>query len=246
MTHRPPADIGRAFFPDSDISPNGSTDRRRSRPAPRLLPALPALRRRRRPAMIALAVAMAGTGALISVGVYRHAEHGVSVVLVTAPVPAGAPITFADLSQATVTVSSGIQVVPAAQLGQVVGEIAAVGLRPGTLLAPGELTTRQPPAPGQQLVPVAVKPSLLPASGLSPGDHVLFVPTPGDQGAAGSAGAAPPLGTSIPAEVAAVNAVPEQDGLDVVDLLVRTASGPAVAQQASTGQFALIVTKRSA
>jgi hypothetical protein len=196
--------------------------------------------------MIALAVAMAGTGALISVAAYRHADHGVPVVLVTVPVPAGAPITSADLSQATVTVSSGIQVVPAAQLGQVVGAIAAVGLRPGTLLAPGDLTTRQPPAPGQQLVPVAVKPSLLPASGLSPGDHVLFVPTPGDQGAAGSGYAVPALATSVPADVAAVNAVTDQDGFDVVDLLVRTASGPAVAQQASTGQFALIVTKRSA
>ncbi len=196
--------------------------------------------------MIALAVAMAGTGALISVAAYRHAEHGLPVVVVTAAVPAGTPITSTDLSQATVTVSSGIQVVPAAQLGQVVGEIAAVSLRPGTLLAPGDLTTRQPPAAGQQLVPIALKPSLLPASGLSPGDHVLFVPTPGDQGAAGSAGAAPSLATSVPAEVAAVNAVTDQDGLDVVDLLVRTASGPAVAQQASTGQFALIVTKRSA
>jgi hypothetical protein len=245
VTHQPPADIGRAFFPDPDISPNGSTDGRRPRSAPRL-PALPALRRRRRPAMIALAVAMAGTGALLSVAAYRHAEHGMPVVLVTAPVPAGAPIASTDLSQATVTVSSGVQVVPAAELGQVAGEIAAVSLRPGTLLAPDELTTRQPPAPGQQLVPVALKPSLLPASGLSPGDHVLFVPTPGDQGAAGSAGAASSLATSVPAEVAAVSAVADQDGMDVVDLLVRTAGGPAVAQQASTGQFALIVTKRSA
>ena len=244
MTQQPPVNIGRAFFPDVDTSPNGSADRGRSR-RPRMLPVPPALHRRRRPAMIALAVAMAGTGALISVASYRHADHGVPVVLVTAPVPAGAPITSADLSQATVTVSPGIQVVPATQLGQVVGEIAAVGLRPGTLLAPDDLTTRQPPAPGQQLVPVAVKPSLLPASGLSPGDHVLFVPTPGDQGAAGSAGAASSLATSIPAEVAAVNAVTDQDGFDVVDLLVRTASGPVVAQQASTGQFALIVTKRS-
>jgi hypothetical protein len=183
---------------------------------------------------------------LISVAAYQHADHGMQVVLVTAPVTAGEPITSADLSQATVTVSSSIQVVPAAQLGQVVGEIAAVGLRPGTLLAPDDLTTRQPPAPGQQLVPVAVKPALLPASGLYSGDHVLFVPTPGDQGAAASTGASPSLVAPIPAEVAAVNAVTDQDGFDVVDLLVRTASGPAIAQQASTGQFALIVTKRSA
>lgn len=241
MTYQAPADLGRAFFPDTDIPPNGSAESNRSRPE-RKLPALP---RRRKPAMIALGVVMAGTGALMSVAVYRHADHEVPVVLVTAPVPAGAAITSADLSQASVTVSSGIQVIPAAQLGQVVGEIAAVGLRPGTLLAPGDLTSRQPPAPGQQLVPVAVKPALLPASGLSPGDHLLFVPTPGDQGAAGSAGVSS-ITAPVPAVVAAVNAATDQDGFDVVDLLVRATSGPAVAQQASTGQFALIVTKRSA
>ncbi len=156
MTHQPPADIGRAFFPDSDVSPNGSAAAKR----PRSEPKLPALPRRRRPAMLALAVVMAGTGALTSAAVYRHADHSVPVVLVTAPVPAGAQISSSDLSEASVTVSSGIKVIPAAQLGQVVGEIAAVGLRPGTLLAPGDLTTRQPPAPGEQLVPVAVKPGL--------------------------------------------------------------------------------------
>jgi hypothetical protein len=243
MTYQPPADIGRSFFPDTDVSHNGSAGSGRSRTEPRMLPAL---RRRRRPAMVALAVALAGTGALVSVATYRHADHGVSVVLVTAPVYAGEQITAADLSQAIVTVSSGIQVVPAAQLRQVVGEIAAVGLRPGTLLAPDDLTTRQPPAPGRQLVPVAVKPALLPASGLSSGDYVLFVPTPGDQGAAASTGVAPSLEAPVPAEVAAVNSVTDQDGFDVVDLLVLTANGPAIAQQASTGQFALIVTKRGA
>ena len=194
--------------------------------------------------MIALAVVMAGTGALLSVAVYRHATHAVPVVLVTAAVPVGAPITAADLSQASVTVSAGVKVIPGAQLDQVVGEIAAVGLRPGTLLAPPDLTTRQPPAPGQELVPVAVKPALLPAGGLYPGDHLLLVPTPGDQGAAGQAGAAVSLVSPVPAVVAAVNAVTDQDGFDVVNLLVRASSGTAVAQQASTGQFALIVTKR--
>jgi hypothetical protein len=42
-----------------------------------------------------------------------------------------------------------------------------------------------------------------------------------------------------------VNEVPDQNGFDVVDLLVRSAIGPQVAAQVSTGQFALVVTKRS-
>lgn len=195
--------------------------------------------------MIALAVAMAGTGAMASAALYQRADHAVPVLMVAAPVAAGARITVGDLSTASVHVPAGVRVIPASELRLAAGEIAAVTLRPGTLLAPADLTVLQPPAPGQQLIPVAVKPSLLPASGLSPGDHVLVVATPGDQGAAGPSAGGPSIAAPVPAVVAAVNAVTDPDGLDVVDLLVAASSGPAVAQQASTGQFALIVTKRS-
>jgi hypothetical protein len=41
-----------------------------------------------------------------------------------------------------------------------------------------------------------------------------------------------------------VNNVPDQDGFDVVDLLVTDGTAAAVASQVSTGQFELIVTKR--
>jgi hypothetical protein len=44
--------------------------------------------------------------------------------------------------------------------------------------------------------------------------------------------------------VEAVNDVPDATGLDVVDLLVSDGNAAAVADQVSTGQFALIVTKR--
>jgi hypothetical protein len=196
--------------------------------------------------MIALAIAMAGAGVLISAAVYQRADHQVVVVMVTAPVPAGAVITAADLGTTSVTVGSGVEVIPATQLRQVSGEIAAVALRPSTLLAPADLTTAQPPGPGQVLVPAAVKPSLLPASGLSPGDQVLILATPGDQGAASSQSGTAALAAPVAAVVEAVNDVPDQNGVDVVDLLVSSADGPAVAAQVSTGQFAFIVTKRSA
>jgi hypothetical protein len=165
-------------------------------------------------------------------------------VTVTQPVPAGAAVRPGDLGTARVTVGSGIRVIPAWQLGQVAGEIAAVALRPATLLAPSELTSAQPPAPGQELVPVSVKPSELPASGLFPGDHVLVIATPGDQGQAGAPGGSPSLTSPVPGLVEAVNDVPDATGLDVVDLLVSVGNGAAVADQVSTGQFALIVTKR--
>jgi hypothetical protein len=194
--------------------------------------------------MIALAVAMAGAGVLASAAVYGSADHRSAVVMVTQPVPAGAVISSADLGTASVSVGAGIRVIPAVQLAQAVGEIAAVALRPATLLAPADLTTAQPPGPGQVLVPAPVKPSALPASGLFPGDHVLVVATPGDQGEAGSPGGSPSLTAPVPGVVEDVSGAADSDGLDVIDLLVSDAVGAEVAEQVSTGQFALIVTKR--
>jgi hypothetical protein len=240
VTSRPPA-AGTAFFPEPDIAANGAGPASTAEPMPGRLRGLP---RRRRPAMFALAAAMVGAGVLVSAAVYRQADHQVSAVTVTQPVPAGAAISPGDLGTARVTVGSGIRVIPASQLGQVAGEIAAVALRPATLLAPSELTSAQPPAPGQELVPVSLKPSELPASGLFPGDHVLIIATPGDEGQAGAADGPPSLTAPVPGLVEAVNDVPDGNGLDVVDLLVSDRTGPAVADQVSTGQFALIVTKR--
>jgi SAF domain len=239
MTKQPPAGIGTAYFPDADVSPgNGHVS-----------PASPAgqlrgLPRRRRPAMIALAVAMAGAGVLVSAALYQRTDHQVPVVMVTATVPAGAVISAADVATADVTVPSGVHVIPGAQLGQVAGQVAAVTLNPGTLLAPADLTAARAPHPGQDLIAVPVKPESLPASGLQPGDHVLVVATPGDQGQSGNSSQAPSLQSPVPGLVEAVNAVTDQDGFDVVDVLVPAASGQPVADQASTGQVALIVTKR--
>jgi hypothetical protein len=240
VSSSPPV-VGTAFFPEPDMAVNGAAPASPARPVPARLRGLP---RRRRPAMIALAVAMVGAGVLVSAAVYEQADHQVSVVTVTRPVPAGAAISAGDLGTARVTVGRGIRVVPASQLAQVAGEIAAAALKPATLLAPSELTSAEPPAPGQELVPASLKPSELPASGLFPGDHVLIIATPGDQGQAGSSAGSPSLTVPVPGLVEAVNDVPDATGLDVVDLLVSAGYGPAVAEQVSTGQFALIVTKR--
>jgi hypothetical protein len=243
MSKQPPAAIGTAYFPDADVpgsngrmaghaSPGGPAGRLRGLP------------RRRRPAMIALAVAMAGAGVLASTAIYERTDRQVPVVMVTAAVPAGAVITAGDVATADVFVPSGVHVIPSSQLAQVAGQTAAVALTPGTLLAPADLTTAQPPGPGQVLVAVPVKPESLPASGLQPGDRVLIVATPGDQGQSGSSGQATSLPSPVAGVVEAVNTVTDQDGFDVVDLLVPSSAGLPVAAQASTGQFALIVTKR--
>jgi SAF domain len=194
--------------------------------------------------MIALAVALIGAGILASAALYQRANHQVPVLLVTAAVPAGSQITSADIGTTTVAAGPGVQTIPARQLSQVVGLVAAVSLRPGTLLASSELTTALPPAKGQVVVPVPLKPQSMPASGLQPGDHVLVTGTPGYQGQAQSGGPIV-IAQPVPGIVEAVDAVPDQDGFDVVDLLVASGSGASLAKQDSTGQIELIVTSRA-
>ncbi len=202
------------------------------------------LPRKRRPGMIALAAALIGAGILASAALYNREDHQVPVLMVTAAVPAGSVITSADVATTSVAGGPGLQVIPAKQLSQVIGLVAATSLRPGTLLAASELTSKLPPGRGQALVPVAIKPSGLPASGLAPGDQVLVVATPAAAGSSGS-GAAPVLTSPVAAVVEAVNTVTNQDGFDVVDLLVTSGNGPPLAEQAATGQIALVITART-
>lgn len=232
--------IGTAYLPEAEPSPNG---RNRAGTKPVALARLP---RRRRPGMIALAVALVGAGILASAAVYTSVNHRVPVLVAQANVPAGAVITAGDLGTSSVSAGPGVQVIPASQLGQVVGHVAGSELHPGMLITAAELGSRQPPAPGQVLVPLPVRPSALPASGLRPGDHVLIIPTPGAQGQAGSGTAAPALASPVAGVVAAVNTSASTDGFGVIDVLVAARLGADVASQASTGQFAVIVTRRSA
>jgi hypothetical protein len=204
------------------------------------------LPRRRRPGMIALAVALVCAGILASTALFSATNHRVPVLVVTAAVPAGARIGAADIGVASILPGAGVDVIPAGQLRQVLGQVAGSALHPGMLLTVWELATAQPPGPGQVLVPLPMRPSLLPASGLGPGDRVLIVATPGAQGQAGNSAAAPAMASPVAGVVEAVSAGPDADGDQVVDVLVPAARGAALAEQASTGQISLIVTKRAA
>jgi hypothetical protein len=239
MTGKKGPAIGTAYHPQTDTTFNGTANVG-AQPV-----ALARLPRRRRPGMIALAVALVGAGILASTAVYSETNHRAPVLVVEANVPAGALITASDVGTASVSVGAGVQVIPASQLSQVIGQVAGTTLHPGMLLTAAELATERPPGAGQVLVPLPVRPSALPASGLQPGDQVLIVATPGAQGQAGSANAAPALSVPVAGVVEDVSATANADGFGVVDVLVPSKSGADLAAQASTGQFAVIVTKRS-
>jgi SAF domain len=225
--------FGTVYHPEPEPVPSGNGIRMgQLRPLPR----------RRRPAMIALAVVLIGVGILGGAALFQRVNHQVSVLLVRTGVPAGTAVTAADLTTASVVLGPGITAIPARQESQVLGLVAATALRPGTLLAASELTTALPPTASQQLVPVALKPSQLPASGLAPGDQLLVVSAPGAQGSNAAAQVPAP---SIPGVVEAVSPQPDSDGMEVVDLLVSTANGTNLAREAAAGGIALVITSRT-
>ena len=230
--------IGTAYHPQADAASNGAA-RQAFQPI-----ALARLPRRRRPGMIALALALVGAGILASTALYSATNRRVPVLVAEANVPAGAVIQASDLGTASVSVGGDVRVIPASQVRQVIGQVAGTALHPGMLLSPAELATSRPPRYGQVLVPLAVRPSALPASGLQAGDHVLVVATPGAQGQPGSTTTAPLLTVPVAGVVEAVSTAVSTDGFGIVDILVAAKSGAGLAAQASTGQFALIVTKR--
>jgi hypothetical protein len=229
--------FGTVFHPEPDPAPAGNG-------GPIRIGQLRPLPRRRRPAMIALAVVLIGAGILGGAELYHDVNHQVPVLLVTASVPVGGTVTSADLTTTSVAAGPGVKLIPARQESQVVGLVATTNLEPGTLLAAADLTGSLPPAGGQVLVPAGLKPSQLPASGLAAGDHVLVVSTPAAAGSNGSSAAAGPPLRSVPAVVEAATSAPDSDGLDVVDLLVPELAGPGLARELATGDVALIVTSR--
>jgi hypothetical protein len=183
------------------------------------------------------------------------------VLAVALNVPVGATVTDADLSVASVTKDPNLSPIPASDRSQVVGMIAQVGLVKGELLTRAQLGTSSGFTAGQMLVALALKQGQFPARGLSPGQRVLIVATPGANGATpgsgsgalggsstgssanipGSASEAATPGSGIEATVAEVGSMNPATQVTVVDVRVSSADGVSVAQLASTGNVAVIL-----
>ncbi|MFC8094637.1 hypothetical protein [Streptomyces sp. NPDC057301] len=71
-----------------------------------------------------------------------------------------------------------MKAVDANDLDSVVGKRAAVKLKPGSLLASTQVTKDSLVKPGEQLVPIGLKPEQVPATVLVPGQKVQMVHVP--------------------------------------------------------------------
>jgi hypothetical protein len=215
--------------------------------------------RRRRPVLWAAGTALVAVGGLSTAVLVGRAGDRVEVLAVARTVPVGQTITAADVTVARIPVDPALQPVPAGARNRVVGQVAAVELRAGSLLTGGAVTHTAVPGPGEQVVGVAAGSGQLPARGLKPGDRVLVVPVPGGSGGPAEGGGsggygdaggvdgvgnvgdeASPVATAVQASVAQVGPA-DANGTSTVDVLVDAEVGPRVAVLASTGRVALVL-----
>jgi hypothetical protein len=194
--------------------------------------------RRRRPALIALSVALIAAGGLGSAAFYQMQNHSIAVLAVARVVPYGATIAAADLRVVEINDAPGLRPIGSGSKSVVVGKRAAVELRPGTLLTSDQVTETVNIKPGEMLVPIAVDGSRMPVRGLTPGTQIVIVTSPVPVGGGNNAP------TTTPGQIRAtvIRTTGFRDsGPTIVDVAVPPVDGPLLATRVMEGKFSIVV-----
>lgn len=196
-------------------------------------------RARRRPALIALGLALVALSVLGSVYLATSLGQTYQVLAVTKNIERGAPITPADLGVAELPVGSGaalLKPVRADQLDEMTtGKVATADLKAGQLLTADSVATQLEPPAGQSIVGIALAPNQMPTQKLNAGDSVRVVETP-------ATGGEPPV--RAPFAIAATVVATGEPGVGdqtVVDVQVTSANAAALAARAATGRVAIVI-----
>ncbi len=197
-------------------------------------------RRSRRPALLAVGVALAAVGGLGAAYFVHQAGVRVEVIAVAHDIPAGKVITSEDLIAASVIADPALHPVPVTRSHDILGKPAAADLPAGTLVTDRSVRSGQPLSAGKDTVGVLAKPGQLPAQTLQPGDAVTIVSTPGQQ-QDDKAAARPSTITAVVVQVSEADA----NAARVVDLAVSPTDSPVLAAWASTGRVAIVLKAKS-
>lgn len=168
------------------------------------------------------------------------------VLAVARDVQLGDTITAEDLAVANVTSDPNLSPIPASQRSQIVGLVAQVSLSRGELLTDAQIGPASGFAAGEMLVALPMREGQFPSRGLSPGQQVLIVATPGSTGSTSGSGT-PTVETNgardqqINATVAEVGPLNQATQVTVIDVRVSADDGVRLAELASTGNLALIL-----
>ncbi|WP_051711060.1 SAF domain-containing protein [Streptomyces sp. NRRL S-350] len=226
-----PAGAGASVALPEQPEPGGAAGQGRGRTAPHA-PGRTMRARRRRPAVLAMAVALIAAGGLGGAVLYDSTGQRVAVLALARDVPWGQVITEDDLVVARIAGDPALHPLSAQDRTKAVGMRAATDLKRGAMLTGGDLAQGLTVQPGQIVVGVSAKRSQLPASRLQPGVQLVVVYTP-DNGRA----------DSLPATVITVGRV-DTDGSQVIDVAVGTADGPRLAQWVASGRIQVLLAPR--
>ncbi|OQR63425.1 flagellar biosynthesis protein FlgA [Streptomyces maremycinicus] len=196
--------------------------------------------RRRRPGVIALSLALVAAGGVGVAVLLLQVGDRTEVVTVVRDVQVGQVLSESDLGRASIALDPALTVVRSDDLESVVGKRAAVELRPGSLLAPSQVTKDSLVKAGEQLVPVGLEPKQIPATALVPGQKVelVHVPAQGAADAEDASGAAP---ETVGGRVVKASGAAPGTGIMVVDVATTAQDGPTVASWAAAGTLRLVL-----
>ncbi|MFF4649260.1 SAF domain-containing protein [Streptomyces sp. NPDC001380] len=229
-----PAAGGDGRPPERTAPDRAAPDRPAAVAPPRALRA-----RRRRPAVLALSVALVAAGGLGGAALYTATGERVSVLALARDVPAGQQLTAGDLTVARIAGDPALRPLDGADLDRAVGMRATNDLKRGSLLTKADVTDQAVVQAGQQIVGVAAKHTQLPATALKPGRRVLVVSTP-DADRSGSASSPAARPQTLSATVVTVGGT-DTDGTTVVDMAVDASDGPRLAEIVASGRFLVVL-----
>lgn len=199
-----------------------------SKPQTGPLPIVKTAPRRRSVTQAALAVLLIAAGALTAGYVAQRIGSTHDFIGVARPVGKGAEIVADDLMIIRINDAVGLRPIPAGRASTVIGKRAVMALVPGTLLTTEQVTDKAVPAPGNQLLGLALGEDRMPVSRLVVGASVLLVVTPKRIaiGSDGTPDLVPPrtiVGTVVDVKEGS------KDGDTIVNVEVSTADAPTVA-----------------
>nr|WP_225080834.1 SAF domain-containing protein [Streptomyces sp. CoT10] len=196
--------------------------------------------RRRRPGVIALSLALIAAGGAGVAVLLLQVGNRTDVVTVARDVQVGQVLTEDDLGKASIALDPAVKAVRADDLAAVVGKRAAVELKPGSLLAPSQVTKDNLVKAGEQLVPIGLEPKQIPATALVPGQKVKLVHVPA-QGATDTGEKSDVAPQTIDGRVVKASSAAPGTGIVVVDVAASAADGPTVAAWVAAGTLRLVL-----
>ncbi|MFD8737495.1 SAF domain-containing protein [Streptomyces sp. NPDC059618] len=187
-----------------------------------------------------MSLALITAGGAGVAGLLLQVGNRTDVVTVVRDVQVGQVLTGADLGNASIALDPAVKAVRANDLKSVVGKRAAVELKPGSLLAPSQVTKDSLVKAGEQLVPIGLEPKQIPATALLPGQKVQLVHVPA-QGATGTDKASDAAPETIEGQVVKASDAAPGTGIVVVDVATSASDGPRAAAWEATDTLRLVL-----